>query len=102
MNNGEYIEVVHRELPYTTFDSDNHLYENRDALTKFLPPEYKNVIRYVEVDGRTKLAIRDKISNYIPNPTFQKVAVPGGSGFDVTKGGTGFGHRGIGGLGKLV
>ena len=96
----EYIEVTHRELPYTTFDADNHLYENRDAMTKFLPPGYEGVIKYVEVEGRTKLAIRDKISNYIPNPTFAKVAVPGGSGFDVTKGGGGFGtssqslHRG--------
>ena len=67
-------------LPYTTFDADNHLYENRDALTKFLPPEYEGVIKYVEVNGRTKLAIRDKISDYIPNPTFGKVAVPGGYG----------------------
>ena len=87
----EYIHVVHRELPYSTFDADNHLYENRDALTKFLPSEYKEYVKYVEVDGRTKLALRNKISNYIPNPTFVKVAVPGGSGFDVTKGGDGFG-----------
>jgi predicted TIM-barrel fold metal-dependent hydrolase len=102
MSNGEYIEVVHRELPYTTFDSDNHLYENRDALTQFLPAEYKGVIKYVDVDGRTKLAIRDRISNYIPNPTFQKVAVPGGAGFDVTKGGTGFVRPAQVGFGKLV
>ncbi len=33
----EYIEVAHRKLPYPTFDADNHLYENRDTLTKFLP-----------------------------------------------------------------
>jgi predicted TIM-barrel fold metal-dependent hydrolase len=60
------------------------------------------IIRYVEVAGRTKLAIRDRISNYIPNPTFVKVAVPGGSGFDVTKGARGFGDR-TRGLGqKLV
>ena len=87
----EYIEVVHRELPYTTFDADNHLYENRDALTKFLPPEFDGIIKYVEINGRTKLAIRDRLSNYIPNPTFVKVAVPGGAGYDVTKGGRGFG-----------
>jgi predicted TIM-barrel fold metal-dependent hydrolase len=98
----EYIEVTHRELPYPTFDADNHLYENRDAMTKFLPPEYSGVIKYVEVDGRTKLAIRDKITNYIPNPTFGKVAVPGGSGFDVTKGGGGFGQGNLHGRGRLV
>jgi predicted TIM-barrel fold metal-dependent hydrolase len=88
----EFIEVTHRELPFTTFDADNHLYENRDALTKFLPPEYAGIVKYVEIDGRTKLAIRDRLSNYIPNPTFVKVAVPGGAGYDVTKGGKGFGE----------
>ena len=33
----DFIKVVHRELPYSTFDADNHMYENQDALTKFLP-----------------------------------------------------------------
>ena len=51
--------------------------------------------------GRTKLAIRDKISDYIPNPTFAKVAVPGGAGYDVTKGGTGLGTNATG-FGKMV
>ena len=32
-----FIYVHERRLPYETFDADNHLYENRDALTKFLP-----------------------------------------------------------------
>jgi predicted TIM-barrel fold metal-dependent hydrolase len=100
----EYIQVTHRELPYTTFDADNHLYENKDAMTKFLPKEYEGVIKYVEVEGRTKLAIRDKISDYIPNPTFSKVAVPGGAGFDITKGGSGFGEGVVSlhGRGKLM
>ena len=31
------IYVRERRLPYETFDADNHLYENQDALTKFLP-----------------------------------------------------------------
>jgi len=82
----DFIYVHERCLPYTTFDADNHLYENRDALTKFLPSEYQGAIKYVEVHGRTKLAIRDKISEYIPNPTFAKVGVPGGYGRDITKG----------------
>src|SRR5450432_3077457 len=99
-SNGDFIQVTHRELPYTTFDADNHLYENRDALTQFLPPEYEGIIRYVDIDGRTKLAIQDKISQYIPNPTFGKVAVPGGAGYDVTKGGKGFGN--VTGFGKMV
>ena len=74
------IYVRERRLPYETFDADNHLYETTDALTKFLPKEYKDGIKYVEVDGRTKLAIRDHISQYIPNPTFARVAQPGSWG----------------------
>src|SRR6202040_1223685 len=64
-------------LGFSVFDGDNHMYETRDALTKFLPPEYRGAIRYVEVDGRTKIAVRGQISDYIPNPTFDKVAAPG-------------------------
>jgi predicted TIM-barrel fold metal-dependent hydrolase len=90
--NEDLIYVRERRLPYETFDADNHLYETRDALTKFLPPEYEGAIKYVEVGGRTKLAIRDKISDYIPNPTFAKVAVPGGWGNTAS-------NRGQGGIG---
>ena len=64
-------------LGYPVFDGDNHMYETRDALTKFLPPEYHGAVRYVEVDGRTKIATLGQISDYIPNPTFDKVAAPG-------------------------
>ena len=102
MTASEYIQITHRELPYETFDADNHLYENRDALTKFLPRGYEGVIKYVEIGGRTKLAIRDKISDYIPNPTFGKVAVPGGAGYDVTKGGKGLGSSAGRALPKMV
>ncbi|HEY7105928.1 MAG TPA: amidohydrolase family protein [Acidimicrobiia bacterium] len=91
----DFIYVRERRLPYETFDADNHLYENRDALTKFLPKEYEGAIRYVDVDGRTKLAIRDQISHYIPNPTFAKVAVPGGWGNTAGKQGDVGGHTGV-------
>lgn len=101
----EYIEIVHRDLPYSTFDADNHLYETPDAMTRHLPKEYSGLVRYVEVDGRTKLALNNRITDYIPNPTFAKVAVPGGAGFDVTKGGRGFGearNKGGNAFGKLL
>jgi predicted TIM-barrel fold metal-dependent hydrolase len=61
----------------TLFDADNHLYETREALTKFLPDRYRDAIDYVDVRGRTKIVIRGQISNYIPNPTFDVVARPG-------------------------
>lgn len=59
------------------FDADNHLYETKDALTKFLPDRYRGAIDYVEVRGRTKIVVRGHISEYIPNPTFDVVARPG-------------------------
>ena len=83
------IYVSDRKLPYEVFDADNHMYENRDALTKHLPKEYEGLIKYVDINGRTKLAIADHITNYIPNPTFGRVAVPGVYGLDVTQGGKG-------------
>ena len=66
-----------RQLDFQVFDADNHLYETRDALTKFLPAEYEKVIGYVEVNGRTKITVKGQISDYIPNPTFDVVAAPG-------------------------
>ena len=61
----------------SVFDADNHMYETKEAMTKYLPEEYKDAIAYTEVDGRTKIVIRGEISNYIPNPTFDVVARPG-------------------------
>jgi predicted TIM-barrel fold metal-dependent hydrolase len=102
MTDADYIQVTYRDLPYSTFDADNHLYETADALTKHLPKEFDGVARYVQVDGRTKLALKDKISDYIPNPTFNKVAVPGGAGLDITKGGTGLHGVSAAGFGKML
>lgn len=69
--------MASRQLDFPVFDADNHMYETTDALTKHLPPEYEGVIQYVEVNGRTKIAVKGQISDYIPNPTFNKVAAPG-------------------------
>lgn len=66
-----------RVLGFPVFDVDNHMYETPDALTKHVPSDFKGVIDYVNVDGRTKIAVKGKVSEYIPNPTFEKVAAPG-------------------------
>jgi predicted TIM-barrel fold metal-dependent hydrolase len=66
-----------RELPYQLFDADNHLYESEDAFLKYLPKQYASAVQYVQINGRTKIAIRGQISDYIPNPTFEVVARPG-------------------------
>jgi predicted TIM-barrel fold metal-dependent hydrolase len=59
------------------FDADNHMYETPEAMTKHLPSKYKGLVDYVEVRGRTKIAVKGRISEYIPNPTFDVVARPG-------------------------
>jgi predicted TIM-barrel fold metal-dependent hydrolase len=70
-------EAMSERLGYPVFDADNHMYEQKDAFTRYLPDEYKNVLQYVQVNGRDKLAIKGRITEYIPNPTFVKVAAPG-------------------------
>jgi predicted TIM-barrel fold metal-dependent hydrolase len=69
--------VPSRLLDFPVFDADNHMYETPEAFTKFLPARYEGLIQYVEVKGRTKIAIKGRISEYIPNPTFEVVAAPG-------------------------
>ena len=39
------------ELGFPIFDADNHFYETREALTKYLPSEQRGAIDYVEVGG---------------------------------------------------
>ena len=64
-------------LGFPVFDADNHLYETRDAMTRHLPDKYKGAIDFVDVHGRTKIVVRGMITDYIPNPTFDRVGRPG-------------------------
>lgn len=66
-----------RKLDFPVFDADNHMYETEDAFTRYLPAGYEGLIKYVQVGKRTKIAIKNTISDYIPNPTFNVVAPPG-------------------------
>ena len=36
-----------RELGFPVFDADNHFYETREALTRYLPDRYAGAIEYV-------------------------------------------------------
>jgi predicted TIM-barrel fold metal-dependent hydrolase len=64
-------------LNFPVFDADNHLYEAEDALTRHLPSANKSLFRFVELSGRKKLLVRDRLTEFIPNPTFGVVAPPG-------------------------
>ena len=58
-------------------DADQHLYETEDAFTRHLPAAHRSLFRYVEVNGRKKLLVRNVLTEFIPNPTFEVVARPG-------------------------
>jgi predicted TIM-barrel fold metal-dependent hydrolase len=66
-----------QRVDFAVFDADNHLYETEDSLTRYLPATRRDLIRFVEVRGRKKLVVRDRLTEFIPNPTFEVVARPG-------------------------
>ena len=66
-----------RTFNFPIFDADNHLYETEEALTKYMPEANRGSIDYIEVNGRKKIVVRGQISDYIPNPTFDRVGRPG-------------------------
>lgn len=66
-----------RNVNYPIYDVDRHFYEPPEAFLTHLPKEYRKEFQYVQVNGRTKLAVGGVISDYIPNPTFDVVAAPG-------------------------
>ena len=70
-------DMTYTDFGHPVFDCDFHLYEGPDAFTRYLPSAYEGLVRLAEIDGRTKMIIRGKVSDYIPNPTFSVVAEPG-------------------------
>ena len=62
---------------YPYYDWDRHIYGPPEAFLRHLPKQYRREFQYVQVNGRTKLAVAGQLSDYIPNPTFDVVAAPG-------------------------
>jgi predicted TIM-barrel fold metal-dependent hydrolase len=69
--------MTNAAIDYPIYDCDHHYYEPPEAFLKYLPEKFKKDFRYIEIDGRTKLALDGVISDYIPNPTFSVVAEVG-------------------------
>ena len=59
------------------FDADQHMYESADALTRYLPAQYESAVQFVQIGRHTRIAVNGRITEYIPNPTFDRVARPG-------------------------
>src|SRR5699024_8065754 len=64
-----------REAPI--FDADQHMYETPEALTKYLPEKYSRAVQFAQIGRQTRIIINNRVSDFIPNPTFERVAAPG-------------------------
>jgi len=64
-------------VSYPIYDADRHFYEPPEAFLRHLPKQHRRAFQYVQVNGRTKLAVDGVLSDYIPNPGFEVVAAPG-------------------------
>jgi predicted TIM-barrel fold metal-dependent hydrolase len=64
--------------PLRPVDADNHYYEALDAFTRHLDPKFKHRgVKAVRDGSHVEMLIAGKINNFIPNPTFDPVIVPG-------------------------
>jgi predicted TIM-barrel fold metal-dependent hydrolase len=64
-------------VDYGLYDADQHYYEAEDALTRYLDPEYRRTVKWIDVEGRRQLMISNKLVTVVPNPTYDPVGVPG-------------------------
>ena len=59
-------------------DADNHYYEALDAFTRHLDRAFKHRgVRVMQEGTHVEVIIAGKVNNFIPNPTFDPVIVPG-------------------------
>lgn len=65
-------------LGFAAIDSDNHYYEAEDAFTRHLPKAFeRRGLRWIEMRGKKRVMLGEKMFNLIPNPTFNPIAKPG-------------------------
>jgi len=65
-------------LDYGLFDCDNHYYEPPEAFTRYLDKRLRRrAVNFVDLNGRASLLVAEKVSRFVPNPTFDPIAKPG-------------------------
>jgi predicted TIM-barrel fold metal-dependent hydrolase len=65
-------------IEYRPFDADNHYYEPLDAFTRYLDPTFAHRgVQVVKKGSHTEILIGGRLNEFIPNPTFDPVIVPG-------------------------
>jgi predicted TIM-barrel fold metal-dependent hydrolase len=66
------------DLDFAPIDADNHYYEPLDAFTRHLDPNLKHRgVRPVTDGKRTHLLMGGCVNQFVPNPTFDPIIVPG-------------------------
>lgn len=66
------------DLDFAPIDADHHYYEALDACTRHVDRAFaRRGVRTVQDGKRTLLVVADKVSYFIPNPTFDPIIVPG-------------------------
>ena len=66
------------ELPFLSFDADNHYYEAEDAFIRHIDPKMqKRCMQWAEIDGKRRFLVGGRVNKFIPNPTFDPIAAPG-------------------------
>ena len=66
------------ELDFAPVDADHHYYEALDACTRHVDRSFaRRGVRTVQDGKRTLLVVADRVSYFIPNPTFDPIIVPG-------------------------
>ena len=66
------------DLDYDAIDADNHYYEPLDAFTRHLDPAFaRRGIEVVTAGRRTRMLAGGDGYDFIPNPTFDPIIVPG-------------------------
>jgi predicted TIM-barrel fold metal-dependent hydrolase len=65
-------------MDFRPIDADNHYYETLDAFTRHLDKKFKTRgVRVVQDGKRVELLVGGHVNNFVPNPTFDPIIVPG-------------------------
>ena len=65
-------------LSYKAIDVDNHYYEPVDAFTRHLDKAFRTRgVQMLTQGKRTSAVIGGRVNNFVPNPTFDPIIVPG-------------------------
>jgi predicted TIM-barrel fold metal-dependent hydrolase len=65
------------DVGYALYDADQHYYEPMDCMTRHLEKQYKSVVKWADIGGRTTAIIHGKQLMVVPNPTYDPVGAPG-------------------------